>query len=87
MALQPGSSAANAAAAALARLKAALSPTAATARATISPLLQPPGGVLLWGAPGSGRSAVAHALAKALRDDAATLAAVVTVNCGSLPAG
>ena len=44
----------------------------------------PPGGVLLWGTPGSGRSAVARCIARTLRDDKKTLAAVVYVSCGSM---
>ena len=43
-----------------------------------------PGGVLLWGAPGSGRSGVARCIARTLRDDKKTLAAVVYVSCGSM---
>ena len=43
-----------------------------------------PGGVLLWGAPGSGRSGVARCIARTLRDDKRTLASVVYVSCGSM---
>ena len=44
----------------------------------------PPGGVLLWGAPGSGRSGMARCIARTLRDDNKTLASVVYVSCGSM---
>lgn len=83
----PGSAAAAAADAALQRLTLALSPRAAAHRAATSPHLQPPGGVLLWGVPGSGRSAVARAVARRLRNDPNVLASIVAVDCGGIQAG
>ena len=72
-----GSASAAVVAEATTRLVAALTTTRGAA--SISP-----GGVLLWGAPGSGRSAVARCIARTLRDDKKTLAAVVYVSCGSM---
>ena len=45
------------------------------------------GGFILWGPPGSGASATALRVARRLRDDPATLAAVVTVDCASIRSG
>ena len=45
------------------------------------------GGFILWGPPGSGASATALRVVRRLRDDPATLAAVVTVDCASIRSG
>ena len=45
------------------------------------------GGFILWGPPGSGASATALRVARRLRDNPATLAAVVTVDCASIRSG
>ena len=45
------------------------------------------GGFILWGPPGSGASVTALRVARRLRDDPATLAAVVTVDCASIRSG
>ena len=96
----PGSSAAAVAADATARLIRALrgyprddsssrtrTGSRTGSRTVASPRPPRPGGALLWGASGSGKSAAARAIARRLRDDPATLACVVSVDCGTLPRG
>ena len=88
----PGSSAADVVADAVARLVRALrgfpsEAFSASSRVTRFPRAPRPGGALLWGASGCGKTAAARAVARRLRDDPDTLACVVTVDCGVLPRG
>jgi len=95
----PGSSAAAVVADAVARLVRALRSIpgeafSASSRAssrfrtgTRFPRPPRPGGALLWGASGCGKTAAARAVARRLRDNPDTLACVVTVDCGTLPRG